>query len=233
MGSENGCLPIDYCESSSFTGGTHAETRDSDFSSPPQNAIILIIIERLGGSQMVWMEFSQNGLDLLCKWYFCESNTPCFVGHTDIHRLWILKALVLQPSASPHDWASIYLTTIHPVECYSLTYHNLPRFLHSNMQPSWATSCFSCHVISVFTHLLFFMCALHLRDVSSPRSTAIGYESGTKLRLNVKQSENGKISWKGKLMGTNTALKLPSLWALQRPIISWQKLKEKGVMVFL
>lgn len=33
------------------------------------------------------MEFSWNGLDLLRKWYFCEPDTPCFVGHTDIHRL--------------------------------------------------------------------------------------------------------------------------------------------------
>lgn len=166
------------------------------FSSPPLNAIILIIIERSGGSQTARTEFSWNGLDQLCKWYFFLWGWhPLFCrSHGYPQTVRTLKALVLQPSASPHDWASVYLTTIHPVECYSLTYHNLPRFLHSNMQPSWATSCFSCHVISVFTHLLFFMCALHLRDVSSPRSTAIGYESGTKLRLNVKQSENGKIS---------------------------------------
>lgn len=32
-------------------GGTHAEMRGGDFSSPPLNAIILIIIERLGGGQ--------------------------------------------------------------------------------------------------------------------------------------------------------------------------------------
>lgn len=34
-------------------------------------------------------------------------------------------------------------------------------------------------------------------------------------------------------MGTNTALKLPSLWALQLSIISWQNMKEKGVIVVL
>lgn len=45
------------------------------------------------------------------------------------------------------------------------------------------------------------MCAPHLRDVSSPHSTAIGYESGTKLRLNVKQRENGKNIIEKKING--------------------------------
>lgn len=45
------------------------------------------------------------------------------------------------------------------------------------------------------------MCAPHLRDVSSPHSTAIGYESGTKLRLNVKQRENGKNIIEEKING--------------------------------
>lgn len=77
------------------------------------------------------------------------------------------------------------------------------------------------------------MCALHLLDVSSPRSTAIGYKSGTKLRLNVKQSENGENIIEDKLMGTNTALKLPSLWALQlSPRLLAKNLKQKRVIVF-
>lgn len=168
MGSENGCLPIDYCESPSFMGGNaHRNVWWWFFLPPPLNAIILIIIERSGGSQTPRTEFSWNGLDQLCKWYFfCEADTPCFVGHTDIHRLWGHRRR-LSFSLLPHHMIE-HPYTLQPYTLSSVILLHITIYLASSTQTcnQAEQQAASAAMSFQFLHIFSFLCALYISVMS-------------------------------------------------------------------
>lgn len=149
---------------------------------------------------------------MLCKQYFSEPNIPCFCM--------IYPDCLATEGACPlafclTTWLSIHIPYNHTpcrvLFSYTSQFTSLSPLKHATKLSNKLLQ-LPCH-FSFYTSSLF-MCAPHLCDASSPHSTAIGYESGTRLRLNVKHRENGKISKKRKLMGPNRALKLPPSWTL-------------------